>query len=73
MSKCICKGNWRSIVKKYDHLIGKKFSRDCGDPHIYTFFGLVHADDDYYYGMQRESDRQLHLVSCCIALKHAGF
>lgn len=60
---CICEGNWQSLVCKYDHLIGKKF-RDKRTGDIYTFFGLVHGDDDYYYGMCRKYGQGLILSSC---------
>lgn len=71
MSKCICKGNWRSIVKKYDDLIGKKFVDAVTDDE-YTFFGLVHSDDDFYYGMWAEG-KDLRLLSCAASLDGYGF
>ena len=39
---CICKGNWRSIVKRTEHLIGRMFRGKDGD---YMFYGIVHGDD----------------------------
>lgn len=57
---CVCKGNWREILKECDGLIGKDFVNAKAEK--YVFFGLVHGDDDYYYGMWREG--HLHLLSC---------
>lgn len=58
---CICKGNWRAIVKEYGPKIGRKFVDGNGDE--YTLFGIVHSDDDYYYGM-RKKDGTCFLASC---------
>ena len=68
MSDCICKGNWRLLVKETEHLIGKRFRDDRGEE--YTFFGLVHGDDDYYYGMK---GKELRLLSCVVNLETFGF
>lgn len=67
---CICRGNWRSIVKEYERLIGRQYRREV-DSTLWTFFGLVHADDDYYYGMCNKSG--VTLVSCVGHLEGAGF
>ena len=66
--ECICQGNWRSIVKETEHLIGKRFRDNRGD--VYTFFGLVHGDDDYYYGM---NGNRLALLSCVGSIEGHGF
>lgn len=66
---CICKGNWRSLVKECDPLIGKKF---VYEGKVYTFFGLVHGADDYYYGLC-DKDYVCHLFSCVGNLKSYGF
>ena len=60
--ECICEGNWRNLVKDYDPLIGRKF-RCLQDKDVYTFFGLVHANDDYYYGLWREGNM---VLSSCV-------
>lgn len=67
---CICRGNWRLIVAECEHLIGCQF-RDAHNGDEYTFFGLVHADDDYYYGMWREG--KLKLLSCVSDIGGNGF
>ena len=66
---CVCKGNWRAIVKDYAPLIGSWFVDDNGARHF--FFGLVHGDDDYYYGMMRE-DKTVWLSSCVGGLEASG-
>ena len=60
MSDCICKGTWRKIVAEYEPLIGKTFVDHRGNE--FVFFGLVHSDDDYYYGMHGKAG--LQLLSC---------
>jgi hypothetical protein len=47
--KCVCKGNWRLLVNEVGPSIGKQYESEDGK--TWTFFGLVHGDDDYYYGM----------------------
>lgn len=67
---CICKGNWRAIVKGCEHLIGKEFISDKGVR--YKFFGVVHAEDGYYYGMS-STDQGLLLLSCVVSMETDGF
>lgn len=38
---CICKGNWRAIVRDAEPLLDQRYSDENGD--VWTFFGLVHA------------------------------
>ena len=67
---CICRGNWRLIVGECSELIGKRFaSKDGGR---YRFFGVVHGDDDDYYGMH-SSGKGLVLLSCVGSLESHGF
>lgn len=66
---CICKGNWRSIVKEVEHLIGKEFRNSAGN--TYRFFGVVHGDDDYYYGMADKDG--CRLLSCVGSLEGHGY
>lgn len=65
---CICKGNWRAIVKEYEPKIGKTLKR--GDK-TYRFFGLVHGGDDYYYGLV-EVGGKVVLSSCVGSLEMNG-
>lgn len=59
--ECICGGNWRALVKEFDSLIGTRFKDRLGK--TWTFFGLVHTDEDYYYGM-RDDSGVYRLLSC---------
>lgn len=63
MSGCICEGNWRAIVAEYEPLIGARF-RSTHNGKEYTFFGLVHGADDYYYGMRERGTGVLTMLSC---------
>lgn len=66
---CICKGNWRQIIKECEGLLGKKFRHRSGS--ISTLYGVVHADDDYYYGMSGDSGYLL--LSCVGDLEAHGY
>ena len=69
MPSCICEGNWRTIISECEHLIGKEFIDSKGQQ--YTFFGVVHGEDDYYYGMWRHGN--MRLLSCVGNLDTNGF
>ena len=71
MTDCICKGNWRAIVAEAEPLLDTKFIDAYG--YIWTFFGIVHGKDDYYYGMIRASDKKTSLLSCVGNLHAHGF
>jgi hypothetical protein len=38
---------------------------------VYTFFGVVHASDDYYYGMSCQG--KVQLLSCVCSIEAYGF
>ena len=61
LGECICKGNWRAIVKHYEPKIGFRYKDNRGVE--YVFFGLVHAEDDYYYGLMSD-DGKVRLATC---------
>lgn len=67
---CICRGNWRAIVAAYELVLDGTFADASGRK--YTFFGLVHASDDYYYGMRSETGG-LRLLTCVGNLSDMGF
>lgn len=67
--ECICRGNWRAIVKETEHLIDRKFLDRKHD--VWQFFGIVHGADDYYYGMNRKG--QLSLLSCVGSIEGHGY
>jgi len=66
---CICKGNWRSIIKESEPLFGKEFKD--GNNVRYRFIGVMHCDDDYYYCMWRNGDIQL--LSCVCSIEQGGY
>lgn len=66
---CVCAGNWRAIVKDSAPLLGRHFLDHYGEE--WVFFGIVHGDDDYYYGMWREGKMQL--LSCVGSLEAHEF
>lgn len=72
---CVCQGNWRLIVKEYAPLIGRRYRRDH-DGRVFTFYGIVHSDDDYYYGMwSSESFERPEgvLLSCVSSIEGCGY
>jgi hypothetical protein len=69
--KCICEGNWHSIVTENEHLIDKKFICEHTNK-VYTFFGIVWGADDFYYGMYHETGRT-QLLSCVGNLDGHGY
>lgn len=75
MSKndCICKGNWRLIIREFKHLIDHTFTDSKGDQFI--FFGVVFGSDDYYYGMSRISGNgdKFQLLSCVGSIETHGY
>lgn len=66
---CICKGNWRAIVKEVERLIGREFRNRAGN--TYRFFGVVHGEDDYYYGMADKDS--VRLLSCVGSIEGHGY
>jgi len=74
MDKCICKGNvkgnWSSIVKDTEALLGKDFVNDKGDK--YRLFGVVHGADDYYYGLSGVKTGKILMLACVGDLESFG-
>ena len=68
---CICEGNWRLIINETSKKIGEKF-KDKRDQKEYTFYGVVHGRDDYYYGMC-DDDGKCLLLSCVGDIEGHGF
>jgi hypothetical protein len=52
---------WIMLVNECEDLIGHIFVDETTGEE-YRFFGLVHSDDDFYYGMHGKSG--LRLLSC---------
>lgn len=66
---CICEGNWRALVKEMGPLIGERYRDRNGN--VLVFFGLVHGDDDYYYGMAGPTG--FELLSCVESIEVYGY
>jgi hypothetical protein len=66
---CVCKGNWRLLVSECTDKFGAKYVDKKGNE--FVFFGLVHDNEDYYYGMSGASG--LHLLSCVGNIEGHGF
>ena len=62
--------NWTSLVKDYEPLIGRKYHYDK-DGKEYTFIGLLHGQDDFYFVMWR--DGKVHLLTCVGIPEKMGF
>lgn len=67
---CICVGNWRAIVAEYDDLLDTRFRDHQGRE--FVFFGIVHAREDYYYGMWSKDDG-MRLLSCVGSIEGHGY
>ena len=63
--------NWRRLVEKYEKLLNTQYESCHGD--VYTFFGLVHASDDYYFGMSENSTKKVILLSCVFDIEDHDF
>ena len=53
---------WDNLVEECEPLLDKIFTDPFGNR--YRFFGLVHAEDDYYYGMSSVPGNVVRLLSC---------
>ncbi len=60
--------NWKNLIIMYEHLIGGQYKDEDGE--IYTFFGLVHTEEDYYFGMTAQGG--IKLISCVATPEMAG-
>ncbi|PCJ26744.1 MAG: hypothetical protein COA94_04925 [Rickettsiales bacterium] len=68
------KKNWNDLVSKYDKLIGGEYTDDEGM--LFTFVGLIHSDDDFYYGLIPKGGSEkgmLIRLSCVCALESFGY
>ena len=62
---------WGNIVKDVYHLIGKYYI--CHDDGLkYRFFGVVWAEDDFYYGFSPCGYGHMALSSCCGSIDMFG-
>jgi hypothetical protein len=64
--------NWSKLIEEYNDFIGMIYENEhTGE--LYRFFGLVHSDDDYYYGMYGIDGAGLQLLSCVSTPELMGF
>lgn len=69
---CICKCNWRWIIKETEPFFGKKYKeKRTGD--VYYLSGVLHAEDDYYYAMWNPRTKTYELLSCVGSIKNYGY
>lgn len=59
---------WNSLVEQYAPKYDKLY-RDSLTGTVYEFFGLVHASDDYYYGLWDVENKKLLLSTCVGSLE----
>jgi len=62
--------NWEQLIKECEGLYGGLYKDRDGAFH--RFFGLVHTDEDYYYGMTRLSGG-MRLLSCVASFETHDF
>jgi hypothetical protein len=70
-NECICKGNWRNIVKDSEPLFDKIYLDRDGEECV--FFGVIHGADDYYYGMWNIKTGRSSLLSCVGSIEGFGY
>lgn len=63
--------NWLLLLDECENLIGSYYQDEEGE--TYRFFGLVHGDDDYYYGMSSLETGKVRLLSCVSDIEGFGF
>ncbi len=68
-NECICEGNWRDIIKEYEHLFGKRFKRN---DEIYTLCGILWGIDDFYYVMSDENAK-MRFSTCVTSLEEMDY
>ena len=67
--RCICKGNWRTIIHESEPLFNKIYIDEKGKE--YHFSGVMHADDDYYYVLW--SPKKTMFLSCVGSIEGYGY
>ncbi len=63
--------NWNLLIRECEGLYDRTFTYSDGNE--YLFFGLVHTDEDYYYGMKRRGTNEILLLSCVGDFETHGF
>jgi len=70
MSRCICEGNWRQIIKESEPFMDRLFLDKEGES--YRLIGVLHSNDDYYYCMMSMTGK-LQRLSCVSDIEGFGF
>ena len=63
---------WADLVKEYSPLYNSVFVNARTGEH-FVFFGLVDAEDDFYYGMRSCHNYELLLLTCVGSLEQQNF
>jgi len=66
---CVCRGNWRELVREVKPLIGDRYKDEKGK--VWRLTGLMHAEDDFWYCLTRK--RRYKLLSCVTSIENYGF
>ena len=62
--------NWTDLVHDWEPLIGRTFTHEDGRE--FTFIGLLHGQDDFYFVMWRENET-IRLLTCVGVPEQMGF
>jgi hypothetical protein len=71
MSECICKGNWRRIIKESQELLGRNYKGHDGN--TYVFDSVTWAKDDFYYLMLGFDGAKDQHLSCVGSIEMSDF
>ena len=72
MTDCIWKGNWKSLIEKYEPLFDRYFLSEY-DLKTYLFYGIVWASDDFYFAMMNKDTKETKLLTCVGRLADMGY
>lgn len=62
--------NWSDLVHDWEPLIGRTYIHEDGRE--FTFIGLLHGQDDFYFVMWREGE-PIRLLTCVGVPEQMGF
>lgn len=63
--------NLENIVAGYSSLIGRKYVSE--DNEIFTFLGILYAEEDIYYVMSHDDSNRQTWISCVMDLDSCGY
>jgi hypothetical protein len=67
--RCICKGNWRTIIHESEPLFNRVYIDEKGKEFIFS--GVMHSDDDYFYVLW--SPKKTMFLSCVGSIEGFGY